>query len=314
MTNVFNRIIKAIIRAVRKMLNVLTRRTRNLQGEPEFRIIGPRRSGKTTFMAALARWPETKPDSPIESVNPFDDETAILINMAKDILENGLSLAGNRLKEDPNQFPPLYTLLITMKPVFRLGGKIRFQVSCRDFPGEIIEKLRNSTPDAILQNYLDDCANASGLLLLIDGTAREDQKYAQAFENLKGQLNIRLIGQNKNLNSYRIAVVFSKAEQSQVWIYRNDIQKFINLRFPKTQRTIQKWSNDWRCSVNYFFCSAFGMIGSPPKQNVRVETRDAGATTGVIAYPQFWRPFGLVGPIYWLHTGKDDQRLRKMED
>ncbi len=314
MIEVFKRIINSIIRFFRSMFNGLRRRTRDLPGNPDLRIIGARRSGKTTFMAALAYWPNAKPDSPIESVNPFDDDTARLIAMAQDILENGLPFAGNYPVEDLSQLP-LYTLLIEIKPAFSLGGNLRFQVSCREYPGELIEDLRNrSTASRGLSNYLDDCADGSGLLLLIDGTAKEDRKYAQAFDRLKTELNIRLTGQGKNLSSYRIAVVFSKTEQGTVWIHRYDIKKFISLKFPQTQNTIQKWRKEWGCSVNYFFCSAFGMKGNPPQPNVRIEERDREGTRSVIDRPQYWRPFGLVAPIYWLHTGKDDQRLRKMED
>lgn len=314
MTNAFKRIITAIIKAFKRMFNAFRRKTRDLPGSPDIRVIGARRSGKTTFLAALAYWPNAKPDSPIESVSPFDDETAKLISMAQDLLENGLPFAGNYLAEDPNDLP-FYTLLIEMKPAFQLAGNIRFQVSCRDYPGELMEELRNgSTSSAVLRNYLDDCADASGILLLIDGTSKEDRKYSQALDKLKAELNIRLTGQGKNLNTYRIALVFSKAEQASIWVHRHDIQKFINLKFPRTQGSLEKWRKEWGCSVNFFFCSAFGMKGKPPKPNVRVEVKDTGATCGVIDRTQYWRPFGLVAPIYWLHTGKDDRRLRKMED
>ncbi|MCL1470926.1 hypothetical protein [Argonema antarcticum] len=313
MTTVFRKIIKTISKFFRSVVNLFSRRPRYLSGSPDIRIVGHRRAGKTTFMAALARWPNARRDSPIESVKPFDDRTDKLIDQAKDILENGLPLAGTFFPEDANELP-LYTLLIEMKPAFRIGGNIKFQVSCRDYPGKLIEELRKTNITPKLSNYLDDCADATGLLLLIDGTAREDKLYSQAFERLKEELNFRLTGQNKNLNSYRIAVAFSKAEQGSVWIHRHDMQKFMRLKFSQTETTLQKWQKEWGCPMNYFFCSAFGMIGEPLTPNFREETRDSGAICGVINYPQYWRPFGLVAPIYWLHTGKDDWRLRKMED
>lgn len=295
------------------MINAFRRLPRDLPGSPDIRIIGPRSSGKTTLMAALARWPNAKPDSPIQSVNPFDDDSARLIDMAKDILENGLPLAPTRPDEDANNLP-LYTLLIELKPAFLIGRNVRFQVSCREYSGEIIKDLRGGSSGINLSNYLDDCADSSGLLLLIDGTSREDKQYSQAFARLQKELNERLIGRNKGLRSYRIAVVFSKAEQAQVWIHRYEMQKFINLKFPQTKDTLQAWSDNWGCKVNYFFCSAFGMKGSPPNPNVKVQERDSGGTYAVLAKPSLWRPFGLVAPIYWLHTGKDDQRLRRIEE
>lgn len=305
------------------MIRAFKKPKQDLQGSPDIRIVGPRSAGKTTFMAALARWPNANPDSPIQSVEPFDDQTSKLIGMAQDILENGLPIAGSLYADTPDQLPR-YTILVQLKPTFlthpiiRLrGGNVKFQVSCREYPGELFKDLRNDgTSKNALSTYLEDCADASGLLLLIDGTAKEDSIYSQALTKLQGELNWRLTGKNISLSSYRIAVAFSKSEQAQVWIHRHNIQRFINLRFPQTQATLQKWSRDWGCAVNYFFCSAFGMKGSYPNSNpnVRVETIDRQGTYGVIDKTQYWRPFGLVAPIYWLHTGEDDPRLRELEE
>jgi GTPase SAR1 family protein len=292
------------------MIQAFNKQTpRDLQGSPDIRIVGPRSAGKTTFMAALARWPNSKSESPILSVKPFGDDAVNLINMAQDILEQGLSFAPSRLDADANNLP-LYSLLIELKPAFLINRNIRFQISCRDYAGEVIRELRSGVSTFDLSTYLDDCANSSGLLLLLDGSSIEDKQYSQAFARLQTELAERLVGRDISLRNYRIAVVFNKAELSQVWINRNQIDKFVNLRFPKTKATLQEWSRTWGCSVNYFFCSAFGMKGSPPQPNFKKQARDDGGTYGVIANPSVWRPFGLVAPIYWLYTGKDDQRLR----
>ncbi len=280
----------------------------------EIRVLGPRQSGKTTYMAALAYWPNASPDSPIESVAPFDDETTRLVDMAQDILENGLSLAGTLLPDDPEDLP-VYTVIVEMKPGFSVRDN-RFQVACRDYPGEIMQELRSgNTSSARLSAYLDDCADASGLLLLIDGNAKmQDKTYAQAFETLKTELNFRLSGRNRSLRDYRIAVAFSKAEQARVFGYRHDLTRFMALQFPKTRDSVQKWRKDWGCSVNFFFCSAFGMKGNPPRPNVKVEARHQGVISAVIDRPQFWRPFGLVAPLYWLNTGIDEPTLRQIKE
>lgn len=301
------------------MWSRLQQRIQPLSGNSEFRIIGPRKSGKTTYLAALAYWPDAKnakSNSPIESVEPKDDDTVKLIGMAQDILETGASLAGTYLPDAPDLLPP-YSLSIKMKPAFG-GGNQRFEVTCKDFAGELFDKLRSGNT-AETKLYLEECAEAPGLLIILDGTFfTEDQKYAQGLENLKSQVKLRLREKNKALNNYRTAVVFSKAEQAQVWIHRHDIPKFMRLKFNQTYQTLERWSKEWQCPINYFLCSAFGMKvdrqGAPPTPNVKVTSRENGVTLGVINRPEDWQPFGLVAPIYWLYTGKDNPKLREMED
>lgn len=286
-----------------------------IQGNGEIRIIGGRSSGKTTLMAALAYWPNGNPqNSPIQSVEPFDTETAQLIDMAQDILENGQQLPPSRLGQQS-----LYSLIIQLKANFLLnplaatiGRNIRLQVSCREYSGELVEQLRNNLDDLNLNNYLDDCALASGLLVLIDGTSMLDREYAQALDKLQSELNFRLTNNNRDKRKYRIAFVFSKAEHPQVWNYQKNIKQFIGLRFPKTQIALQNWRRIWGCQVACFFCSAFGTMGDPPQPNCKIIHQDDKATRAVIYRPQFWKPFGLIAPIYWLHTGQGDVRLRQI--
>ena len=284
------------------MFNLFRPTVRELPGNNEFRIIGARNSGKTTYLAALAYWPNARLDSPIESVDPLDDETEKLINLAQDILENGMPLAGSYIVDDPDDLPS-YSLSIRLKSRF---GNQNFNISCKDYPGEVFSQLRGGDRQEIVGPYLDDCAEAPGLLLMIDGKGKiEDRNYSQALEIMKKELNLRLTALDQILKNYRIAIVFSKAEQSQVWLYRNKLNEFVDQKFPEVQKTMQKWSREWQCSIKYFNCSAFGMKGNPPRPNVRM-MQGGGA---VIDRPKFWRPFGLIAPIYWLYTGKEDSKL-----
>lgn len=285
----------------------------NLPGNPEIRIIGARSAGKTTYLSALAKYPNARQDSLIQTIHPFNENAAKLISMASDILENGLSLAPTRIEIDINNVPT-YTFLIELKSNIFTRKNLRFQISLREYCGEIIKDLLHDTANHTLRTYLDDCADASGILLLIDGTSREDQLYAQAFTRLQIELNERLISRNRRLRDYRIAIAFTKAEQAEVWVYRHNIKDFINLHFPQMQSTLNAWAKIWGCPVNHFFCSAFGMKGYPPQPNIKTLSRDSSGISAIIANPSVWRPFGLVAPIYWLHTGKDNQKLRDIEE
>lgn len=284
---------------------------RNLPGNGDIRIIGDRACGKTTFLAALAYWPNHDPtNSPIQSIDPFDPVTAELIDKAENILKKGARLDPTDNPENPGELP-LYTLLIELKPRFaifpKLNRNVRIQVSCKEYGGELIEDLRKP-PTSKLNEYLSECASASGLLILIDGLSQtQDGQYAQAFKNLESELQPRLINSNRRLADYRIAVVFAKGEQSPIWTSRDNLPDFVSRKFRQTQLAFQRWTSKWGCSIEYSVCSAFGMIpGEPPTPNVQ------GGNYGVIAREEYWKPFGLVAPIYWLYTGRHDSRLRNI--
>ncbi|MBR8826667.1 MAG: hypothetical protein DSM107014_01970 [Gomphosphaeria aponina SAG 52.96 = DSM 107014] len=283
--------------------------TVDLRGSGDIRIIGGRGSGKTTFMAALAYWPNSKPNSPIESVQPFDSETQILCEMARNLLENGQPLP-------PTRQPRLYSLIITLKPgwsnpIIKITGKnLRLEVSCQDYAGELLTLLRNRLDEQIVMTYLDDCAAATGILLLVDGSSHKlDQEYSQALENMKRELDYRFSSNNRNKREYRLAWVFSKAEQGGVWSHRNNIENFAGLKFPKTKKVLSQWRKDWNCQTASFFCSAFGFMGNN-RPNVKVINRGQEGVSAVIEQARYWQPVGLIEPIYWLHTGRGDARLR----
>lgn len=296
------------------MMNPL-RIPRNLPGS-DIRLIGDRGSGKTTFLAALSHcWRSSEYDGgPIESVDPFNEISAELQKLAINILQDGRSMPPSDSLEE-NRLPPLLTFYINLKPKLLAhplsalrGQSLRLQVSCREYEREFFQHLIEERVSQIpaLSNYLDDCASVAGLLLLLDGTSTADREYAQALGVLQRELN-RRSRSGRNRRSFRIAVVFSKGEQDTVWVYRDNLEEFIGLKFPRTRVALQNWG----CSVNYFICSAFGMVGNPPRPNFREISQDRYGVYGAIARTQAWKPFGLVAPIYWLQTGKDDRQLRE---
>lgn len=276
-----------------------------LAGSGDIRVIGDRACGKTTYLAALAYWPNHDSAlSPIQSITPFDADTGGLCDMAENILKKGGHLPPSDNPDDPDSMP-LYTLLIDLKPKFSLFNQqnIRIQVSCREYGGELIEDL-GKTITSKLESYLNDCASASGLLIQIDGRSQaKDEQYAKAFKTLETELSDRLKKNNQNPNNQKIAIVFTKGEQAPIWNERNKLPDYINRKFPQTRIALQSWMTKWGCSMDYFICSAFGVMGNPPRPNV------TGGNNGVIARPQYWKPFGLVTPLYWLYAGKYDSRL-----
>ena len=279
------------------------------------RVIGDRGSGKTAYLASLAyqtRSPNRSLDSPIESINATGDQIAgnELIKFAQDILEQGLELEATKVDKNATvDTVKDYQLRITLKNQFSWNSSlfgsrpVQLDINCKDYSGEFFLDLINKKADPWLDDYLDDCKFASGILLLIDGTAyRMDALYAQGIENFFASLDHRQFDETPALK--RIAVALNKCELPELWVNRHEAKELIKRRFPLTSQKLMRWDNNVR-QVDFFTISAFGTLGKEfPEPNTTILKRDRGGTSCVIRKPKLWRPFGLVSPIYWLCTGK----------
>jgi len=293
---------------------------KDLKGSGDIRIIGPQASGKTTYMAALAYWPNAKPSSsPIQNIEAADlNNTQKLIEMAEDILLDSKPLPPTR-RTDEQLF---YNVTIDLKASFPLnpieaviGRDVRMSISAKDYAGELFQLLRNDPNASDVQSYLDDCQEAAGLMIMIDATSSRnmDKAYSKSLQQLKTELDMRFQQRGGNKSKYRVALVFSKAEQPRILTYhqKNEVSNFLKDKFPDTQRVLQAWRKNWKCKMAVFFCSAFGTI-QDNKANTKKDSRDEHGTHSVLARPEFWQPFGLVAPLYWLYTGNGNIDLRKI--
>jgi Double-GTPase 1 len=278
------------------------------QGTVEFRIVGDRSSGKTTYLAALAYWPISLvgTESPIHSVEPYEPDSRVLLDMAENILLQGDDLP-------PTEEPILYSLTVKLKQKFveKLTGKPpSIRISCVDYPGEFFANIRKNT--SIVDSYLDDLQAAAGLLLLIDGTkqtTKDDQNNAKAIKILEKRLNQRLANTPDRLKNYRIAVVISKAEDAIIWASLDNVPNFMQRKFPETQGALNQWKTEWKCQIEYFSCSALGWMGTRREPNTKVIQRDP--PKAILRDSNVWKPEGLVQPIFWLQTGYRHSELTK---
>ena len=112
------------------MLNWLTKSLSTVKGSSEgsqsnavIRVIGDRGSGKTSYMASLARWPNADPSSPVQNVTPVNEEGEYLICKAQNILEQGLELEPTHLNGAIHVKD--YTLSIAFE-IFKVRKNFRF--------------------------------------------------------------------------------------------------------------------------------------------------------------------------------------------
>jgi hypothetical protein len=269
------------------------------------RVIGDRRSGKTTYMASLAYWPNADSNSVVQMVSPIGEGGDELVAKAQNILEQGLQLEAT-LPEQTAEDVKDYAISISLKQKFSKEN-IKLNINCKDYAGEFFADLVHQPNNPRLQNYLEDCLEGTGILLLLDGTThRKDIEYSQGLEKFLVALDRVGLDDRKR----RIALVLGKCEQPELWVNRHQPKDLAIMRFAKVQRVLNNWAEMGEGEVGYFTTSAFGMLGNRyPEPNARRISRDIGGTMSVLKDPKRWRPFGLVSPIYWLCTGQRHKQL-----
>jgi GTPase SAR1 family protein len=289
----------------------------NISERATIRVVGDRASGKTTYMAALARWPNANLNSPVQDIVPINEDGNTLISIAQNILEQGLEIeptfASNNVMDLKD-----YQLRIILKRSFSLRNprldsvsqQITLDINCKDYAGEFFSDLLNKIGDPVLNEYINDCLQASGIMVLIDGTSRKYQDIAASIDKFLVALD------NSNCNNLdrrklRIALVVTKCEQPDLWVNRQRPKEITRAISSQVLSKLQAWQQSGRGSVEYFSASAFGMLGTnSPAPNFTKVRASRDGLAAIIKDPKRWRPFGLVSPIYWLCTG---ERLRELD-
>jgi hypothetical protein len=227
-------------------------------------------------------------------------------------LEQGLNLAPTMIQGTSEM--PDYGIQITLKGQFswqnpRMGSSelVKLVINCKDYAGEFFSDLLAKSQDPMLEDYLQDCLLASGILMLVDGTAHhKDQDYARSLTTFLAALDRR----DLDLNQRRIAFTLAKCEMPELWVQRLDPKSMARARFPRVYQLLEGWQNTGSGQVDYFATSALGMLGRNfPEPNRILQKRDRGGVAAVLKDPRRWRPFGLVAPIYWLCTGQRHKKL-----
>ncbi|WP_375328141.1 coiled-coil domain-containing protein [Microcystis sp. BLCC-F210] len=264
------------------------------------RLIGPRPSGKLTFLAALLCLDRAlKNTNLMINIVPRNDESVRLKEQGNDLFLQRYLLSP--LPVVSCCILPIYDALIEINNLNKnksmnlnfLNKKksMKLDFVCKPYPGEIFEFFCDTQKYRdLIDEYLQDLACVNHVILMIDVLSSDkDNYYAEGLVFLEQSLRIRRT--DSSLSSYRIAVVFSKFDLSHSWDDRNNLGQYVKCNYPQVKSVLDRWYNSWNCSIEYFACSAYGRQG--------------------IADPSQWKPLGLVSPIYWLLTGKREKNLEK---
>ena len=148
------------------------------------RVIGPRGSGKTTYLAALAYQPakavgKTK-NLHIQAIN---EDTRKLAEKAENIIVEGESLEPTGVLVRTIDDVPIYAFNIEIKQVF--NGKEKINLAIRDYPGEIFDELELGEIDNIQAEFIDECLAkdvAGCLIMLTEWKKGTDKFYSRVLQ------------------------------------------------------------------------------------------------------------------------------------
>ncbi|MDQ2101000.1 MAG: CHAT domain-containing protein [Tychonema bourrellyi B0820] len=274
------------------------------------RFIGDRIAGKSTYLASLVRWPNSDPsNSPVQTVIPLNQDAKELLFMGTHILEQGCMLPPTYYDVYEPEWADDYLIQIVIKmQLLEVSIKQKFinnlttniSVSCKEYMGELFENyLLDPANSPVVEAHVEDClGGVNGFLVLVDYLNSKDDVYAASLDAFINRLD----------GQYPIAFVFTKCDRPELWLNRSYPRMLASTRFPKVYQKLEAWQEVGACAVEYFTTSAFGMIGD---QFLEPNSEPYGDISSVytLKNPKYWKPFGLIAPIYWLCTGKRYKEL-----
>lgn len=310
-------------------LSSLTNRKKSQQeqsGGGNIVIIGPRSSGKTTYLAALAYWPKRLDVVRTQNeqqqyflVQPLNDDAQKLQEKAHNIIVRGESFRATKVtpqgqdiqEMDDEQLTqieqlPTYSFNIEINPKFGKSESINLVV--KDYAGELFDDhLDSQTSHTFYQNIWEDSlsGDVEGSLLLLSGwTDEDDEKYSQNVDKF-----LELMDREGRSENYRLAIGMSKCERGELWPGRVEpIIDIFKQHLPRTTATLK--NNLLPENLRFYALSTFGVLGEKDPRPNRKDLSKQGAAA--LREPKQWRPYNLITPLYWLGTGKDALFLSKL--
>lgn len=274
-------------------------------------LIGPRASGKSYYASALAAWnhqTQKEDTCPVNTVLPFGDSTKQLaqefmntVLHKKGKSADNYAMLGPTPPRDPNLVTqPTYNVKVTFNP----PNPEKLEISYQDFAGELYSGIEQfaETEKNLVKSYINDLIIKDGLIFFVDGTARHrDNEYRQSFDQFMTEWL------KKTAKPCRMAIVVGKCDHAELWARRYDPQIILSQRFDSLCKSIQMWSQqEKKLEVAYFATSVLGTLGNSSwrQPNTQEIGQNQDGNQSEISDGSFWRPFGLISPLYWMATGR----------
>ncbi|MBO3460174.1 hypothetical protein G7B40_000325 [Aetokthonos hydrillicola Thurmond2011] len=277
----------------------------------EMCIMGPRASGKTTYLASLLALGLNEQDgNAIRS-------GGLRIHKLEDIISNFIQQKKAVPPTDLNEeYDYRFDISIKNAKRFRQANKI--QLSAKDLSGERFDRIFNAfinrglskSPkekeelEGDVREFLTQCLKLNRwMFMLTEWQTGKDKEFFEVFKWLCDRIDEK--SNTKSIQTLRVAVVMSKCERGEIWGGRLDPEAdLFKIRLPKTYNLLK---NRLKKKVNFFACSAYGILGKYDPRPNRFYTEDDGTHAEYRARLRDfdnWNPYGVIEPIYWLGTAE----------
>lgn len=265
------------------------------------RVIGPKGSGKTTYLAALAYQPlRSLKEYQNLKVQAVNDDTRNLADKAENIISQGASVEPTSSEVTNIYDLPSYSFNIELKRRFQKQQE-QINLVARDYPGEIFEDLEFGSSNPLHQEFIEECltADVNGcLILLTHWQSGTDSSYGRIVQRF-----IELMDKYERTSNLRLAIAMSKCERGELWPGRLDPHTdLFNVHLPRTTHILQQ--NIPAQNLGFYAISTFGVLGRKDPRPNRTQEWGTDGKLAVLRDAKKWRPYNLVAPLYWLSTGR----------
>ncbi len=278
----------------------------------EMCVMGPRSSGKTTYLAALLSL-GMKEDGR-NKIRSGGEKIGKLNDLLTNFIQQNQSVPPTDVNSEYD-----YTFGVDIKDATRILSASKIILSVKDLSGERLDNIFQSfvDPTGVRQeqrqqlknqtdNFLDDCFKLDRWMFMMTEWQPERDKefFEPVFRHLCDRIeaNSRL----KTVKELRIAVVMAKCERGEIWGSRLDPEAdLFKVRLPRTYKLLKDRLDK---KVKFFASSAFGVLGVDDPRPNRFYTDNPGIhaeNRSRLRDYEKWTPYGVIEPIYWLATGEN---------
>lgn len=301
------------------MAAVSSKKSLNVSSAPNIIVLGPRGSGKTTYLSGLTKVAEAKASEFLKSdkVEIAQFRCEIAEERSRELRQDADNIVFFGDSHMPSPLDGGIKTYTFTGEISYEGIKDEFMMKLTDTSGEIFETETGVMDSAYRLNLKDrlEGKDIRLLILLADvlpeaSNPNPDDKLKYQIEEL--ELVLREVCSEGIKRKLRLAVVINKCERGELWTHRLDPVKDIFENYLKSSKTnlqlmvsaIKKTGAE--VDIEFFAMSTFGVLKKDDFRPNYIYGSDDNDGKFVLRNTDLneWHPYGVLSPIYWLTTGR----------